>query len=320
MIGKIIIGKSFSGCLLYCLNDKQKIHKEEIMEGRAEVLKFNQCFGNTKELIQQFNDVRNLNPKLSKPVLHITLSLAPGEKLEKNKLIEMSEACAKEFGFDNNQYLIIHHKDTGHQHMHIIANRIGFDKRTVSDSNNFKKMANYCRKMEATYGLKQVLNPKRFLSKEQRSIPRFDNRKEQLKASIKQALGNSKNYAEFEQKMKEKGYQIIKGRGISFIDDKKFKVKGSDLNYSLQTIERMLEKQQLFRQSKPDSNQLLNRKFSVSKLEDLLPKKSFSNTENLKKDISETLYDIMKPEQNQQHLINELLPKKRKKKRQHHHL
>ena len=232
----------------------------------------------------------------------------------------MSEACAREFGFDNNQYVTIHHKDTGHQHIHIIANRIGFDKRTVSDSNNFKRMANFCRKMELTYGLKQVLNPKRFLSKEQRSIPRFDNRKEQLKESIKQALNNSKSYPEFEQKMKDKGYQIIKGRGISFMDEKKLKVKGSELNYSLQTIEQILKKQQLFRQNKPDSDQLLDRKFFASKSEDLLPKKSFSNHENLKKDISGTLYDIMKPEQNQQHLINELLPKKRKKKTQHHHL
>ena len=72
--------------------------------------------------------------------------------------MEMSEHCAKEMGFKNNQYITISHCDTNHQHLHIIANRIGFDKRTVSDSNNFQKMANYCRKMELKYELKQVLN------------------------------------------------------------------------------------------------------------------------------------------------------------------
>jgi hypothetical protein len=36
--------------------------------------------------------------------------------------------------------------------------KIGFDKRTVSDSNNYQKMANYCRKMELKYDLKKVLN------------------------------------------------------------------------------------------------------------------------------------------------------------------
>jgi hypothetical protein len=76
-----------------------------------------------------------LNRKLSKPVLHVTLSLSPGENLSKDKLMEMSEHCAKDLGFENNQYIAIAHCDTNHQHLHIIANRIGFDKQTVSDSN-----------------------------------------------------------------------------------------------------------------------------------------------------------------------------------------
>ena len=96
MIGKITIGKSFRGCLAYCLNDKSKtLPQEEIMKDRAEVLLFNKCFGNEKELAQQFNEVRQLNPKLSKPVLHITLSLAPGEILSKDKLMGIAETVQK---------------------------------------------------------------------------------------------------------------------------------------------------------------------------------------------------------------------------------
>jgi|SRR5665647_442837 len=159
MIGKITIGKSFKGCLLYCLNDKLQDQKQEqVMKDRAEVLLFNQCYGNQKELIRQFNEVRQLNSKLSKPVLHITLSLAPGEQLPKEKLIEMCQDCAKDMGFENNQYVAIHHKDTSHRHLHIVANRIGFDKRTISDSNNFQKLAAYCRKMELKFNLTQVLS------------------------------------------------------------------------------------------------------------------------------------------------------------------
>jgi hypothetical protein len=80
MIGKITTGKSFRGCILYCLNDKkQEPGKELVMQSRAELIMFNQCFGNQKELVEQFDAVRQLNPKVSKPVLHITLSLAAGE-------------------------------------------------------------------------------------------------------------------------------------------------------------------------------------------------------------------------------------------------
>ena len=263
MIGKITIGKSFRGCILYCLNDKiQRPNQEEIMKNRAEILLFNKCYGNQKELIQQFNEVRQLNTKLSKPVLHITLSFAPGEKLANNKLMEICESCAKDFGFENNQFIAINHKDTDHQHLHIVANRIGFDKKTVSDSNNYKKIANFCRKMELKYELQQVLNPKKFLSKEMRLIPRLDRRKELLKTCIKNALNQSKNYAEFEQKMKAKGYQVIKGRGISFIDSKKVKVKGSEVNFSLQIIERMLQKKLIIELKNEKVQSLLSRKLS----------------------------------------------------------
>ncbi|MBT9485648.1 relaxase/mobilization nuclease domain-containing protein [Sediminibacterium sp.] len=161
MIGKFLIGKSFRGCLLYCLNDKvQKAGQEITKKDRAEVIQFNQCYGNQKELISQFNEIRQLNNKLAKPVLHITLSLSVGDKLNKEDWQKMATDCADEFGFGNNQYVAILHNDTDHPHLHIIANRIGFDKKTVSDSNSYKKMAAYCREMELKYDLEQVLSPK----------------------------------------------------------------------------------------------------------------------------------------------------------------
>jgi asparagine synthetase B (glutamine-hydrolysing) len=243
MIGKVITGKSFRGYLMYCLNDKIQQQQETVMKNRAEILVFNKCFGDQQELIQQFNDVRWLNPKLSKPVMHITLSLAPGEHLTKDKWMEVAEQCAKDMGFENNQYVAIQHKDTGHEHLHIVVNRVGFEKQTVSDSNSYKKIAAHCRKMELKYELKQVLSPKRYLSKSQQLLPRQDQRKQQLTAQIQQALKSSRNFGEFERAMKEKGYQVIKGRGISFLDDKKVKIKGSEVDYSLRTIERILGQQ-----------------------------------------------------------------------------
>ncbi len=321
MIGKITIGKSFRGCILYCLNDKiQEHNQEQVMKNRAELLLFNKCYGNQKELIRQFNEVRRLNTKLSKPVLHITLSLAPGEKLAKNKMAEISEACAKDFGFENNQFIAINHTDTRHQHFHIIANRIGFDTKTVSDSNNYKKIANFCRKMELEYHLQEVLNPRKFLSKEMQQKPRLDKRKQLLKECIKSALNQSKDYTAFEQKMKAKGYQIIKGRGISFIDNKKVKVKGSEVNFSLQTIEKILEKQEKIPIKKENIHQSIDGNISHDQPGLSLKKeKGLSISESLKKDISKGLEQLMKPEQNHDLYQPQLLKKKRKRK-QHRHL
>ncbi|MFT3704786.1 MAG: relaxase/mobilization nuclease domain-containing protein [Agriterribacter sp.] len=243
MIGKIITGKSFSGCIKYCLNDKleNKNKPGQIVKGRAEILLFNQCFGNEKELIKQFSEVRQLNKKLAKPVQHITLSFAPEEKLPPHQLTELVEDFAKEMGFDKHQFIAVEHTDTSHQHLHIIVNRVGFNGKTLSDSNNYKRMADCCRRMETKYGLQKVLNPKKFLSKEQRDILRRDRRKEQLKRDIIQSLGTSNTYATFEQKMKQLQYEVIKSRGIAFRDPRKVYTKGSAVGFSLSVIERILQ-------------------------------------------------------------------------------
>ena len=326
MIGKITIGKSFKGCLLYCLNDKlQNRNQSDVMKDRAEVLLFNQCFGNQKELIQQFNEVRQLNSKLAKPVLHITLSLAPGEQLSKDKLMQLCQDCATDMGFENNQYIAIHHKDTDHQHLHIVANRIGFDKRTVSDSNNFQKIAVYCRKMELKFNLTPVLSPRKFLPREQRQIPRQDGRKEQLKNNIQKALQQVNNYQQFEQKMKVLGYQVLKARGISFIDDKKVKIKGSEVGFSLMKIEKILalkkeieskelvnefQQEVLQKQQRKDTQQPLsaNQKLSFKKQESV-------SKIVLQKQIPEFIYAIVKPENMAEQFIPGLLKKRRFKKR-----
>ncbi len=330
MIGKITIGKSFKGCLLYCLNDKlQDPKKEQVVKDRAEILLFNQCYGNQKELIQQFNEVRQLNSKLSKPVLHITLSLAPGEELPKEKLMEMCQDCAKDMGFRNNQYVAIHHKDTGHQHLHIVANRIGFDKRTVSDSNNFQKMASYCRKTELKFNLTQVLSPRKFLPKEQRQIPRQDERKEKLKNSIQVVLKKVNNYRQFEQAMKALGYQVLKARGISFIDEKKVKIKGSEVGYSLMKIEKILalkqnpaniHKHENLEQTESQNGENDAGKISLSLPQQIvLKKQNQSPVIDLQKKVIDLIFPLIEPEKIADQLSPELLKKRRKKKRQRPH-
>ncbi len=68
----------------------------------------------------------------------------------------------------------------------------------------------------------------------------------------------------FQQKAKELRIEIIKGRGIAFMDERGFKIKGSDIGISLQTIEKQIEsnnrqalqKQTAFIQTKQRENTL----------------------------------------------------------------
>ncbi|MDQ2719654.1 MAG: relaxase/mobilization nuclease domain-containing protein [Bacteroidota bacterium] len=250
MIGKVMVGKGFAGCISYCLDDK-KMKKgmnpdERLVKNRAEILQHNLCFGDKKNLCSQFNDVRKLNPKQSRPVMHITLSLAPGEILDRPQLLEIVQECANEFGFEHNQFFSVEHLDTNHQHLHIVANRINLEGKTnVNDSNSFKKMARFCRKMEIKYGLAQVASPRAFLPREQKQIPRNDSRKNKIKAVLQHAIRDCKSLEAFYKSAEAKGFQVVKSSGIAFIDAKGVKVKGSDIGLSLQVIEKQVARNSL---------------------------------------------------------------------------
>lgn len=250
MIGYVGTGASFFDCMRYCLEDKKELSEEKKRElsekdhlqhkDRAEVLYYHKCCGDKKELARDFNEVARLSKRVEKPVFHFSLRLAPGEALSKDKWMEIGEVCAKAFGVSENQYLCVLHKDTREQHIHLVANRVGFNGKVASDSNSYRRMAQLCRNLEKQYQLKEVLSPRAFLSKEERNLPRHDLRKEQLLNNIRQTLKEANNYREFENGMKNRGYAIVKGRGISFIDDKKVKTKGSEVGFSLSRIEKVL--------------------------------------------------------------------------------
>src|SRR5664279_1833729 len=211
MIGTISTGKSFYHCLSYCLEDKQKLTREQRvvlskMEGldhfgRAEVLEYNLCFGNKYELADQFRDVQKLSKRVEKPVLHLSLRMAPGEFLSMEQLIELSQELAKEFDLTDRQYVAILHKDTKEPHIHLVANRVGTNGKALSTSHNYLKMDRLCRRLEKEYQLKEVLSARRFLSREQRQIPRHDSRKERLKNDIRKTLESVSDYTSFQEQM-----------------------------------------------------------------------------------------------------------------------
>lgn len=340
MVGKVIIGKSFGKCINYCLNDKQKLstaeklllsQKESVQHlNRAEILEYNLCLGNAKELARDFEDVRKLSRRVEKPVLHITLSLAPGDRLlSKNELIDIGRKCAECFGVTDHQYISVLHKDTEQQHLHIVANRVGLDSKVASDSNNYRRMAAFCRSMEQEYQLTQVLSPRTFLSPKERLIPRHDSRKEKLRKDIAGLLKNRQvnNYEQFTRKMQALGYRIEKGRGICFVDNKKVRIKGSEVGFSLMTIEKILslKKEIVLKENAINifkNQQTHQRKPEPKALQKIIPQpiteKQSSVVDILKEEVKQIIHNILKSDLSDSYgsYVPDP-PKKKKRKRLH---
>ena len=256
MVGKITTGKSFRGCLNYLFQGRLQETKEAqqlaAQQKQVEVIAYNQCFGNRLALTREFIEVSKLNQNVSKPVFHISLSFAHADsgRLNLQDKADIAEKLAMDFGFQNNQYVVIAHKDTGHEHLHVVANRIGYDGRTASDSNSYKRMAEYCRKMEQEYKLTPVLSPTKFLRPEQRvaQSQRIDQRKETLKQHLSKAIKESKDITQVRQYMERQGYQVELGRGIAFTDAQHVRFKGSQVGYALLDFEKKLRQEQVLKQ------------------------------------------------------------------------
>lgn len=256
MIGKISTGKSFGGCLSYLhdgrLQENQELQLEEMAKKQAEVLHYNNCFGTKKQVIRQLVEVSRLNPNLARPVFHASLSfaLADAGLLNGQQKADIGISLARSFGFDKNQFIVISHGDTEHEHIHIVGNRVGYDGKTAGDGNSYKRIADFCREMEREYSLTEVLSPNRFLKPEQRIqvTSRLDSRKERLREVLDWAIGKSRSMEQVKVRMEKQGYQVELARGIAFTDGQLVRTKGSEVGYSLSKITEKLNEQRLMRE------------------------------------------------------------------------
>jgi hypothetical protein len=150
MIGKQIKGTGFRGCLNYVLGKKDAV----LIGGTM-------CGQTPEELAAEFGIARQLRPNLKVAVFHATLSVDSTEKLEDSeendqRWLAIAANYMKAMEFDNNQYAVVKHSDTEHDHIHIVASRICLDGGVVDDSWDYYKSQETIRQLERNYNLETV--------------------------------------------------------------------------------------------------------------------------------------------------------------------
>ena len=146
MIAKIVKGSSFNGVVSYIL-DKEKGAKILVCDG---------LFAENKDTIaMSFEAQSKMNPKVTKPVGHISLAF---HKEDEHRLTDRTMAgialeYLKEMGIFDTQILIVRHFDKEHPHVHIAFNRIANNGRTISDRNERIRSAHICKELTKKYNL-----------------------------------------------------------------------------------------------------------------------------------------------------------------------
>ena len=146
MIAKIVKGSSFKGVVNYIL-DKEKDAKILVCDG---------LFAENKDTIaMSFEAQSKMNPKVTKPVGHISLAFSKEDehRLTDRTMAGIALEYLKEMGITDTQILIVRHFDKEHPHVHIAFNRIANNGRTISDRNERIRSARICKEITRKYSL-----------------------------------------------------------------------------------------------------------------------------------------------------------------------
>lgn len=95
-----------------------------------------------------------LNGKAKVNAVHISLNFAPGEVLDRDRLIRISKEYMKGIGFKDQPYLVYQHTDAGHPHLHLVTTNIQLDGTRIPLHNIGKLKSEPTRKaIENQFGL-----------------------------------------------------------------------------------------------------------------------------------------------------------------------
>ena len=145
MIGKIVTGKSFGGAVEYVLRkEKARLLDSDGVDTES-----------IRSIIDDFNFQRKARREIAKVVGHISLSFHRDDtpKLTDDLMRELAAAYMECMGIADTQYTVARHNDTEHPHLHIIYNRVKYDRTLVADKNERRRNVKVCKQLKRQYNL-----------------------------------------------------------------------------------------------------------------------------------------------------------------------
>ncbi|KAA6319558.1 hypothetical protein EZS27_030563 [termite gut metagenome] len=194
MIAKIVKGKGFKGVINYVLDQAKQT---ELLAAEGVRLK------SRESIIRSFTSQAEMNPKVFKPVCHISLdfSAQDKEKLSNAKMVQIAKEYMAKMRMTDTQYIIGRHYDKEHPHIHIIINRIDNNGKTITDKNDRYRSEKICKELTEKHGLyfaKGKENVKVHRLKEP------DKTKYEIYDAIKVTISKCKNWKELTNALQKK--------------------------------------------------------------------------------------------------------------------
>jgi hypothetical protein len=186
-----------------------------------------------------------LNPNVSKPVWHTSISFNPDdtEKLTNEKMLAVAQDFRQEMGLLGTQCVIFRHFDKeDNQHLHILVNRVADDGHSIPDGRNFYRSKLAVAKLCEKHGLTPAAGQRPELQHPERIIGAHDKAGAEIRQALAYGLRTASERKQLWQELQKKEITVNEtSRGVTFTKDG-FTFSGSQIakGYSLGGIDQQL--------------------------------------------------------------------------------
>jgi hypothetical protein len=91
-----------------------------------------------QDYINYLEMITSVNKRVEYPQLHVVIS-GKGRIYDKESLTNIGESWLKEMGYGQQPYLLVFHKDTNNNHLHIVSTRIDSNGRKISSGFEYRR-------------------------------------------------------------------------------------------------------------------------------------------------------------------------------------
>lgn len=134
----------------------EKVAKQEaaLLDSNKIPVRFNEeGIPYKQEMVNVFDDRRQLNLRVRNPVTHISMNPDPKDILSDEVLTKMAQELLEELGYGDQPCVIFKHTDIERHHVHIVVSNIDERGRKISDSHERYRANRIRQEMENKYRL-----------------------------------------------------------------------------------------------------------------------------------------------------------------------
>ena len=244
MIGEIHSGAGFGGLNRYLLTGK----KDHPNPDRV-------LWTSTRELALEDPDKAAIlmrrtaaQGRTKEPVHHISISIPPHDHLSREQWEQVADNTLRDLGLEGHQVLIVAHRDTAHEHIHLMVNRVHPETyRAWNRWQDQTRLMASLRVQERHLGLQltpYVPNPDRLPNSLLRLYERTGEPPllDYARSVARPVFQEARSWSELHDRLAEKGlYLERKGQGLVVTDDHRHvKASSVDRAASLRALEQRL--------------------------------------------------------------------------------